>query len=76
MNHIYVSLSPAVYASICSLSALAQQGTLSGNIIDAETGEELIGATVQVQETGGGIVADISGQLSTKARSRNLHRTI
>ena len=45
----------------CSLVALAQQGTLSGNIIDAETGEELIGATVQVQETGAGTVADISG---------------
>ena len=58
---LHIGLSSCLMLIVCSLSALAQQGTLSGNIIDAETGEELIGATVQVQETGDGTVADISG---------------
>lgn len=43
------------------LDAFAQDGTVSGNIIDAETGEELIGATVQVEGTSKGTVTDISG---------------
>ena len=28
------------------------QGTVSGQIVDAQSGEELIGATVQVEDTG------------------------
>jgi TonB-dependent receptor len=44
-----------------SFTAFAQQGTLSGNVIDAETGEELIGATVLAQGTSTGTVTDISG---------------
>lgn len=57
-----------------SLAAYAQQGTVSGNIIDAETGEELIGATVQVQGTGTGTVTDISGnyQLQLEAGTYTL----
>ncbi len=42
-------------------SAFAQQGKIAGQIIDAETGEELIGATVQVVGTSKGAVADING---------------
>ncbi len=49
-----------------SVAVFAQQGTVSGNIIDAETGEELIGATVQVQGTGTGTVTDISGNYQFK----------
>lgn len=44
-----------------SVTAYAQKGTVSGNIVDAETGEELIGATVQIQGAGTGTVTDISG---------------
>ncbi len=50
----------------CSFPAFAQQGTVSGMIVDAETGEELIGATVQVQGTGTGTVTDISGNYQLK----------
>ena len=42
------------------------QGTISGNMVDAETGEELIGATVQVEGTGIGTVTDISGNYQLK----------
>ena len=62
MNHLLrIAISSYLMLATCSFAALAQEGTLSGNIIDAETGEELIGATVQVQETGSGTVADIAG---------------
>jgi len=50
----------------CSFPAFAQQGTVSGMIVDAETGEELIGATIQVQGTGTGTVTDISGNYQLK----------
>ncbi|MEM8969782.1 MAG: TonB-dependent receptor, partial [Bacteroidota bacterium] len=48
----------------CSL-ALAQ-GTVSGQIVDTQSGEELIGATVQVEGTGTGTVTDISGNYQLK----------
>ncbi len=54
---------------LISVASQAQDtGTLAGNIIDAGTGEELIGATVLVQETSKGTVTDISGnyQLSVE----------
>ncbi|MFP4094020.1 MAG: TonB-dependent receptor domain-containing protein [Cyclobacteriaceae bacterium] len=47
---------------------------MSGTIVDASNAEELIGATVQVQNTGTGTVTDISGyyQLSLAPGSYNL----
>ena len=47
--------------SIVSIYAFAQKGKLSGKIVDGETGEELIGATVLVIETGQGTITDLSG---------------
>lgn len=60
--------------AFCSLAAYAQKGTVSGNMVDAETGEELIGATVQVKGTGTGTVTDISGnyQLQLEPGTYNL----
>lgn len=43
------------------LPAYAQTGKISGKVIDKETGEDLIGATVQIQETMTGAVTDIYG---------------
>lgn len=53
---------------------LAQTGTVSGTMLDAENAEELIGATVQVKGTGTGTVTDISGyyQLSLEAGTYDL----
>lgn len=42
------------------LSAQAQY-SISGNIKDKETGESLLGATIFVKETGGGVAADNNG---------------
>ncbi|MEM9674274.1 MAG: carboxypeptidase-like regulatory domain-containing protein [Bacteroidota bacterium] len=54
-----------VILAIGSSVALAQ-GTVSGQIIDAGTGEELIGATVLVEGTSSGTVTDISGNYQLK----------
>jgi len=47
-----------------SLSVLAQKGYLRGKIIDEETGEALIGATISKQGTSIGTVADFDGNYS------------
>src|SRR5690606_3507035 len=44
-----------------SAMAFAQQGVISGNVIDKETGEELIGVTVQIEGTTKGAATDITG---------------
>ncbi|MDF9794754.1 TonB-dependent receptor [Catalinimonas alkaloidigena] len=56
---------------ICMIAGLqtvwAQStGTVSGQIIDAQTGEELIGATVQLEGSSTGTVTDISGNYQLK----------
>ena len=45
----------------CTVSWAQDMGTVAGNILDAESGEELIGATILVQENSKGTVTDISG---------------
>ncbi len=42
--------------------ALAQQGTLTGVLVDAETGEALIGANVVVKGTAIGTATDVDGR--------------
>jgi len=46
---------------LASFEALAQKGTVSGTIIEKETGEELIGANIVVEGTSTGTISDISG---------------
>ena len=45
-----------------SLCAFAQKGKITGKVVDSQTGEELIGATVMVLETGAGAVTDLYGR--------------
>jgi hypothetical protein len=45
-----------------TLTAQVKQGTISGKIIDKSTGEDLIGATVQIEGTDNGNVTDIEGK--------------
>ncbi len=52
--------------SLLSFSIVNAQGTVSGQVIDAQSGEELIGATVQAESTGAGTVTDISGNYQLK----------
>jgi len=43
---------------------VSQTGTLSGKIVDSETGEELIGATVMILGTSTGTASDLDGNYS------------
>ena len=59
---------------LLSVQAFAQKGTVSGAVIDAETGEELIGVNITLQGTGIGTVTDLSGyyQLTLEPGTYNL----
>ena len=47
-------------------SAAAAQGTLAGTVVDAETGEPMIGASVFVAELGTGAATDIDGRYTVR----------
>ena len=49
-----------------AIMTMAQDGTISGKIVDKETGEELIGATAFIPETGQGAITDIYGNYQIK----------
>ncbi len=57
---LYLSL----YLIFLSCTITAQSGKLRGKIIDGETGEELIGATVMVEGTSIGAAADLDGNFT------------
>ncbi|MFN3395010.1 MAG: carboxypeptidase-like regulatory domain-containing protein [Candidatus Thermochlorobacter sp.] len=48
-------------------NAIAQTVTLSGYVRDAKTGEELVGATVQLKEIAKGVATNASGFYSITA---------
>ncbi len=52
--------------SVCSTSAYAQTVSVRGQLIDAETGEPLIGASVLVEGTEQGSITDIDGRFEQK----------
>jgi hypothetical protein len=58
MKNLLFSLS---IISLLSLSAFAQNGKISGQVVDGKTGEELIGAAVLINGTTTGSVTDLSG---------------
>lgn len=57
--------------SLC-LSAFAAmaQGTITGRIVDANTGEPLVGATVMVEGTTSGCVVDVNGEFSLQVNKK------
>lgn len=50
----------------CTL-ALAQSLTVRGKVLDAQSGEPVIGATIMVKGTSNGVVADVDGRYSINA---------
>jgi len=53
-----------LFLSFVTLLTYSQSGTLRGKITDAETGEELIGAAVLIDDTYNGSSADLDGNYS------------
>ena len=52
---------PVAFLLISSLLGMAQNGVIKGTIIDANTKETLIGATVALQGTVKGAITDFDG---------------
>ncbi len=49
------------FLMLLSSFVFAQKGKLTGKVVDGSTGEDLIGATVVVKETGQGAITDLNG---------------
>ena len=57
--------------SLCLSAFVAMaQGTITGKIVDANTGDPLIGATVMVEGTTQGCVADVNGEFSLQVSKK------
>lgn len=69
-KHLKQFLAIAVMALCCTVTAVAQ-ATLKGKIVDAETNDALIGATVSVKGSTLGAVTDMDGLFSLKVNSSN-----
>ncbi len=65
MKHVYKLLTFTVLALFFTTSLLAQS-TIKGKVVDAETGEELIGAAVVIQGGTGGANTDYNGEFTVK----------
>lgn len=63
-------------ALLCSLPLFlnAQTGSISGKIIDAKLAEGLIGASVRLDEGGGGAVTDLDGFFTIKNVEPGIHK--
>ena len=55
--------------SVCSTLAFAQTTTVRGQLVDSETGEPLIGATVMVEGTTQGSITDVDGYFEQSVAS-------
>jgi hypothetical protein len=51
---------------VCGLQAVAQTGSISGKIVDAKTGEDMIGAIVQLEGTSLGAASDFDGTYTVR----------
>jgi TonB-dependent receptor len=61
INNLMKRIETFIIALLISTGIFAQGGSIKGKITDGETGEELIGATVQIAGTTRGAAADLDG---------------
>ncbi len=59
------SILPIIFSLLC-VNLFAQNGSVSGKIIDESTGEELVGAVVQIESLGLGAASDLFGDYTIK----------
>ena len=69
-NNIIIKSSLTAAVCLFSASALAQSGTITGQVFD-ETGEPVIGATVQVVGTNTGTITNSDGNFSIQASEKD-----
>jgi iron complex outermembrane recepter protein len=66
MKQVYKLMNFTILALLFSVG-LSAQSTIKGKVVDAETGEDLIGAAVVIQGIGGGANTDYNGEFIIKA---------
>lgn len=60
--------------SLCLMSFMTvAQGTIKGKIVDSQTKEPLVGATVMLEGTSEGVAADLDGSFTLKTGQTNLN---
>lgn len=72
----YITLSSGTYVIVRSVREGPFYGTLSGKIVDEETGEPLPGATVLLADASGGTSTNLSGNFSLNKLLIGTHRII
>ena len=66
MKQVYKLINFTILALLFSVG-LSAQSTIKGKVVDAETGEDLVGAAVVIQGIGGGANTDYNGEFIIKA---------
>jgi iron complex outermembrane receptor protein len=65
-NHYLMKILLSSLVLLFSLQAIAQSGTITGKVSDAETKEALIGVTILVEGTTLGAITDLDGKFNIK----------
>jgi TonB-dependent receptor len=73
MLHLKSLLTSVLFFLICGFTLVAQTGSIKGTIKDAKTQEALVGATVSIQGTTTGAVADAEGNFTLGKVSAGKH---
>lgn len=73
MRHLKLSssFSIIIFAFVCLNLSFAQNNSISGKVIDRETGEPLIGATVRIENTKLGALTDKKGEFGFTGLNQN-----
>ena len=67
-NQLLVKLHVGIFFFLFSISNIFSQTTIKGKIVDSETNEDLIGATVKIVNSSIGAVTDFNGEFILKTK--------
>ena len=67
-NRLLVKLHVGIFFFLFSVSNIFSQTTIKGKIVDSETNEDLIGATVKIVNSSFGAVTDFNGEFILKTK--------
>lgn len=70
-KHFVHFLLTTLLMTFCAATAVGQS-VVKGKVVDAETNEDLIGASVMVEGTSSGVVTDIDGSFTLNVKSSNV----
>ena len=67
-NQLLVKLHVGIFFFLFSVSNIFSQTTIKGKIVDSETNEDLIGATIKIVNSSFGAVTDFNGEFILKTK--------